>query len=238
MEGRMHRYVMCGMRIGSDIALADARPFAADDRDNDVNVRTTSPLEAPTCATVRHPNWCLGDDGLWVDIPAVARLRIAAGGSIEVDPSPQITAESWAPFVTGTALGILLQMRGEIALHASCVAIDGRAIVLCGQAGTGKSVLAAALARRGHIVLCDDLCRLMIDPKRGVLAMPEGPYVRLWPKVASRSGLPSENPASSAGRWMHLSRSRRSTRYTMRPGRILAPLKPSPGSPRWEQCHA
>jgi hypothetical protein len=194
MEVRMPRYLMCGMKIESDVALADARLVDADDSDTDINVRATSPLEAPAGATIRHPNWCFDDDGLWLDIPTVARLRIAAGGSIEVDPSPQITAESWAPLVTGTALGILLQMRGEIALHASCVVIDGRAIVLCGRAGAGKSVLAAALARRGHAILCDDLCRLLIERGRGVLAMREGPYVKLWPSAAGELGYDKGQP--------------------------------------------
>jgi hypothetical protein len=34
----------------------------------------------------------------------------------------------------------------------------------------------------------------MIDPKRGVLAMPEGPYVRLWPSAAGTLGYDSGQP--------------------------------------------
>jgi serine kinase of HPr protein (carbohydrate metabolism regulator) len=41
-------------------------------------------------------------------------------------------------------------------LHASCVAIGGRAVLLSGRSGTGKSDLALRLIDRGAVLVSDD----------------------------------------------------------------------------------
>lgn len=41
-------------------------------------------------------------------------------------------------------------------LHASCVAIDGRAVLLSGRSGSGKSDLALRLIDRGAMLVSDD----------------------------------------------------------------------------------
>jgi len=43
-----------------------------------------------------------------------------------------------------------------VTLHASCVAIDGRAVLLTGAPGSGKSDLALRLIDRGAILVGDD----------------------------------------------------------------------------------
>jgi hypothetical protein len=61
-----------------------------------------------------------------------------------------------APVVFGNILACLGLQHGKLPLHAAAVAIDGRAILLLGRAGAGKSALAAALARAGMSVLADE----------------------------------------------------------------------------------
>jgi serine kinase of HPr protein (carbohydrate metabolism regulator) len=41
-------------------------------------------------------------------------------------------------------------------LHASCIAIDGRAVLISGRSGTGKSDLAFRLIDRGAVLVSDD----------------------------------------------------------------------------------
>ena len=45
---------------------------------------------------------------------------------------------------------------GETLRHASCVAIDGKAVLICGASGTGKSGLALELMGYGAKLVADD----------------------------------------------------------------------------------
>ncbi len=46
-------------------------------------------------------------------------------------------------------------------LHASCAAFNGRAVLLCGESGAGKTSLAYACARRGWTYLSDDATHIV-----------------------------------------------------------------------------
>lgn len=46
---------------------------------------------------------------------------------------------------------------GRLQLHASTVVIAGRAVAICGPAGSGKSGFALALMGRGALLLADDI---------------------------------------------------------------------------------
>jgi hypothetical protein len=46
-------------------------------------------------------------------------------------------------------------------LHASCIALNDRAVVLCGDSGAGKTSLAYACARRGWHYLADDAAHIV-----------------------------------------------------------------------------
>lgn len=56
-------------------------------------------------------------------------------------------------------------------LHASCVAIDGRAVLIEGRSGSGKSDLALRLIDRGAQLVSDDYTMLVRDRGR-LLAQP------------------------------------------------------------------
>jgi hypothetical protein len=51
-------------------------------------------------------------------------------------------------------------------VHASCVAIDGCAVLLCGGSGSGKSDLALRLLDRGAVLVSDDYTALRRDGAR------------------------------------------------------------------------
>jgi hypothetical protein len=73
-------------------------------------------------------------------------------------------------------------------LHASGVCIGGRAILLAGAAGAGKSTLAALLARDGGQVMADD--GVLLEPSGGALrAVPSYPGLRLFPESSAAAGI-------------------------------------------------
>ena len=51
-------------------------------------------------------------------------------------------------------------------IHASCVAIDGRAVLISGDSGAGKSDFALRLIDRGARLVADDRCDIWFDRER------------------------------------------------------------------------
>ncbi|HEX9937535.1 MAG TPA: hypothetical protein VGB15_10445, partial [Longimicrobium sp.] len=116
------------------------------------------------------------------------RLRYADGTEFTVDPAgarigctwrAPLTLEDTATYLLGPVFGIVLRLRGLTCLHASAVAVDGRAFLLCGPSGAGKSTTAAAFAGRGRAVLADDVAAL--EWSGGPRVRPAYPHLRLWP---------------------------------------------------------
>ena len=58
-------------------------------------------------------------------------------------------------------------------LHASCVAIDGRAVLICGPSGSGKSDLALRLLDRGFALVSDDRTIIRKEGDKLVASAPE-----------------------------------------------------------------
>jgi len=117
------------------------------------------------------------------------RLQYADGCEFVVNRAGEALWMSWPdgsalsdalPYLRGPVLGAILRLRRVVALHASAVCIEGRAILLMGPAGLGKSTTAAALAQRGHPVLSDDVVALT-ERSGSFHAQPGYPNLCLWP---------------------------------------------------------
>jgi serine kinase of HPr protein (carbohydrate metabolism regulator) len=57
-------------------------------------------------------------------------------------------------------------------IHASCVAIGGRAMLITGNSGSGKSDLALRLIDRGAVLVSDDQTELTAEAGRLIAAAP------------------------------------------------------------------
>jgi hypothetical protein len=123
-------------------------------------------------------------------VPTVGRFLVNANGHSIVEPSPGATEADVRCFRDESVAAVAAVLRGQLALTASAVAIDGRAVVLCGRAGAGKSATAAALALRGHPVLADAVTVISAPTDGGEpIVTPTGRELSLWPDVASELGL-------------------------------------------------
>ena len=90
------------------------------------------------------------------------------------------TLEDTVTYLLGPVLGFVLRLRGITSLHASAIAVGGRAIALVGPAEAGKSTAAAAFARMGHAILADDVVAL-VEQDGTLHVQPAYPQLRLWP---------------------------------------------------------
>jgi hypothetical protein len=104
--------------------------------------------------------WFGGEEILYID--AGERVRATASvpdGRVVISATEAGPDDIWLlsrPLVT-LPLIELLKARGLFSVHAAGAVRDGRAIVLPGSTGAGKSTLAVALARAGLEYLGDDM---------------------------------------------------------------------------------
>jgi hypothetical protein len=193
-------------RISSlPVVPADAAPMGAD-----VTVLFGVQPVAQYILTSAVPLYSGGDkteDGRpWLEVWRLedgTRLayRYADGTEFVIDRAgTQIAA--WSPlphrevlsYFLGPIMGVVLRLRGLTCLHASAVAIDGRAVAFVGASGAGKSSTAAALARMGYPGLTDDIVPL-VHAGTAWMAQPGYPRIRLWPPaIEALAGVPSRLP--------------------------------------------
>jgi predicted ATPase len=64
-------------------------------------------------------------------------------------------------FFLEAAAGVHIATRHTTPVHAGCVTLNGRGVLLCGDSGAGKSSLSFACARAGWGYLSDDACFLL-----------------------------------------------------------------------------
>jgi hypothetical protein len=116
------------------------------------------------------------------------------GTSVWATWPDKATIDDTATYLLGPVMGFVLLLRGMHSLHASTVAVGGKAIALVGPAGAGKSTTAAAFTRLGCRVLSEDVAALA--PRDGdFYVQPAYPCIRLWPEsVDALFGAPDALP--------------------------------------------
>jgi hypothetical protein len=87
-------------------------------------------------------------------------------------------------FIVSSLIAVLLALQGETTLHASAIAVEGRALAIAGDSGAGKSTLAALLCQRpGVKLVTDDVLRLLPMGEQ-VFCAPGAPDIRLRQSAA------------------------------------------------------
>lgn len=151
---------------------------------------------APAAATatrvveiVRGPVSSAPREGSWYSLSAQHSQLVWSGvGRVSIEHGQRVVVAVEGPdpgqvlqLLLGPAMGLLLQQRGLLPLHASAVELGGAAVAFAGDSGVGKSTVALALHLRGHRLLADDIAAL--EPRgTHTLLLPGHASVRLWPE--------------------------------------------------------
>lgn len=181
---------MYGLTFGSDISLTVPHgvgpgnpPGLSSYPEVDIEVKI-APISRPAGGLQdrEYPHFTGSVEGIasfWID-----RCRIV------IDPEPGVDEALLRPIIWGSAIAILLQQRGYLVLHASCVAIADTAIAFLGASGAGKSTLASAFHRQGYPVLTDDVLAIRFQNAQPIV-YPGIDLIKLLPDAAIALG---ENP--------------------------------------------
>ncbi|WP_201006223.1 hypothetical protein [Paenibacillus glycanilyticus] len=113
-------------------------------------------------------------------IPEAGYYRIAENSLIQVMPEEGSDLREVRIFLLGVCLSILMVNRGIAPMHASGVMIDGKAYIIVGDCGAGKSTLGAAFRQAGYKLISDDIVGLTIDENNKLTAYPGYPQQKLW----------------------------------------------------------
>lgn len=211
----MTRYAACGLTLTADTPIAGLVP-ATRDAAADVRVALHHGELVPALEA-SDDVWYASEERHARDVPwlvALTRgtdgsrwLRYGEGAAFRVDASAHCVDAWWQPpltdvdaatYLLGPVLAFAMRLRGLVPMHASGVAIDGRAILFAGTPGAGKSTTAAAFASLGIPVLSDDVVPVLFasaEPQ----AWPGYPRLSLWADAAAAVfGETSPLPAYSA----------------------------------------
>jgi hypothetical protein len=174
-------YVLCGWHVESAIPLPELTAWnGAQERNDEGTIRIELQESPPDDA---DSGFCMNSEkGVSLRVKGVAAFRLNSGADhVTVQPEEGVDPLLLRAYLFGSVLAILCYQRGLFPLHGSCVLLDGEAVVFSGPSGAGKSTLATALARRGHPLLCDDVCAIDLSNPKQPMLRPAFPRVKLLP---------------------------------------------------------
>jgi hypothetical protein len=173
MDDGPNYYSAYGLRIQSEVALPELAAADPGDGPPDVTLglgnvdQFLASLDADTEVNS-------------LEVDSLGRFVVADGRQVIVELcSPEVSQTKYfRRTVENQVLALLLLQRGLLVLHASAVAVGGRAVVFIGPRGAGKSTTAAAFHTQGYPVLADDIVGVRVDEEPPTV-VPGVPQLRL-----------------------------------------------------------
>lgn len=177
-----YKYSAFGLTIESELELL--APFAEGDADLVIEYGN-SPRELESslvdCGWVKS-----NENESIVFIKDIACFYVTNGNHITIENLGTEDEEQIRLYLMGTCMGAILQQRGIIPLHGSCVCKDGKALVITGNSGAGKSTTAAEFLKRGWKLMSDDVTPI-VECSGTYMARSTYPGQKMWQDTIDRS---------------------------------------------------
>jgi len=177
-------YRTYGLVVASELLLPELAPATGTP---DVRIRLGT-VDAPPPSEQRPFGWTRAAEGCTIlHWNQVGTFLVRDGCEIVVDPFPGVADELLRAYLLGSALGVLLQQRGRLALHASAVAFATGVVAFLAASGRGKSTLAAVLRNQGQPLVADDVIAVQVDDPVPIV-YGGFPQLKLWPDAVAALG--------------------------------------------------
>lgn len=168
--------------------LASERPLALVAACDDQDAPADAALRfAPVGHAIREPVWSspfvsiAADGTVVIEVAAIGRFLLRSGREITVEVASTAAPIEIEAMLLGPVARAFLCQRGVFQLRASCVDTGKGAMAIAGPPCSGKSTLAAALIRRGAVLMGDGVCAVRLSEKDAPLALQGGTGLALWP---------------------------------------------------------
>lgn len=183
--GPPYTYKTFGLKIESEIELPELQEKAFSRAD--ISIRWGQNPDNLPNPIKSGAMYQAGRDDFLFRLNSVGSYRVKKGSLITVNRLNEATDEEVRLFLFGSAFGALIHQRGLLALHSSAVVKDGKAYLISGISGAGKSSLAAILMNRNFSFLADDISVIDIEDGNPVV-YPGIPHLKLWKDVIKKMG--------------------------------------------------
>lgn len=138
---------------------------------------------------------CSAQGRHWMRLDGVGTFRFSnVSAVVEGQPEERVSWSALEQAYYRDALPWILQARGQEALHAGAVLVDGGVAAFCAASGTGKSTLVCALAQRGYLPCADDA--VIFQVSSGHVRVVPAPF-RVKLRQASAALLPCQGSPGS-----------------------------------------
>lgn len=183
----MYSYFAYGLGIHSTLALPEFIPAEVE---CDVLIHYGGPETIPEHARGRSSYFSVDSREVIISGEDVGSFIIKDGKEVCIIPAAGVEESRLRLNLVGVVMAFVLYQRGYLVLHAACASIGGKAVGFVGESGFGKSTMAAALHRRGHSLLTDDV--LPVQTKTDIPIVASGfPRLKLHPEAAASLGYES-----------------------------------------------
>lgn len=138
------------------------------------------------------PSYRFDEDGAHFRFESDIELGISRSRVTVSAPPDESGTMRASIYLLGPIMSYILELRGVVVLHASCVEIEGYAVAFLSASGGGKTNLAVAGLCTGKRLVADDIAAVDAD-EAGVRIRPAAPSMRLWPHdIPAQWGTPEE----------------------------------------------
>ena len=206
-----HRASAFGLDWRSDIALPGFDPGPAPPGAAEISVHRLDALPGRPGARPINRGF-VHDDGIRFGWDDEVVFDMTGGERIGYLPGPGWTGVMPATFYS-TVAALTAAWRGLLPLHACAVELDGRALLIAGAGGAGKSTLTAGLIAAGAGLVADDL--VVVRAEQGRVAgrnvvLSGRPTIRLHPETAAALDTLDAWPVPEdpRGKWLAAPRAR------------------------------
>ena len=194
----MYNYIAYGLRISSEIALPELSESIAHQtadliiRRGKVDAALPEPFES-------WSHFYLDGDTSYLSWRIVGKFAVRAGKEIIIDAFADVEERIIRLPLLSPVLAAAIHQRQFLILHGNAVAIDGKngAAIFVGRSGQGKSTMSAALYKRGHPLVTDDVTAINLKDNSVPTVLPSFPQIKLWPESVESA---LETEAESLGR--------------------------------------
>ena len=116
-------------------------------------------------------------------------ILVKNGNVILYQIKPHPYATSLVSYILGFGMAMLFLQRQMLAFHCSSVSKNGKAVLIAGNSGSGKSTITNALLDRGYSLMSDDMT--VVDPLHfeHPIAYPAFPFQKLCRDVVEKRNL-------------------------------------------------